>query len=92
MEIRKGKNKFFIGENGENPLAEITFFTSGEGKITIEHTIVSESLKGQGIGQQLVEKVVEYARKENMRVIPQCAYAKKVMTKSDEYRDVLINE
>ena len=87
--IKKDKNQFYIGENVENALAEITFIP-GENSITIEHTNVSNTLSGQGVGLQLVKKVVEYARQENKKIIPICPYAKKVMTKSDEYKDVLI--
>ena len=90
--IKNGKNMFYIGEDIKDPLAKIIFLPSGENKIIIEHTYVSDSLKGQGIGQQLVEKVAEYARNENLRIIPECTYARKVMTRGDEYRDVLCDE
>lgn len=89
--IKKGKNKFYIGEDIENPLAQIIFLPLEENKIIIEHTYVSDSLKGQGIGQQLVERVVEHARNENLKIIPECTYARKVMTRGDEYSDVLSN-
>lgn len=88
--IKKDNNKFYIGENIENALAEITFVPTGADKIIIDHTYVSDSLRGQKIGLQLVNKVVEYARKENKKIIPLCPYAKRVMTQSNEYKDVLI--
>lgn len=87
--IKKDKNKFYIGENVKNPLAEITFIPEGESKIIINHTYVSDSLRGQGIALQLVKKVVEYAREENKKIIPLCSYAKKVMIGNEEYTDVL---
>ncbi len=87
--IKKDKNQFYIGENIEDALAKITFVPTGESKIIIDHTYVSNSLSGQGIGLQLVEKVVEYARQEFKKIVPICPYAKKVMTESDEYKDVL---
>ena len=43
------------------------------------------------MGQQLVKKIVDYARQENKKIIPLCPFAKKVMTKDKEYEDVLIN-
>ncbi len=88
--IKKGKNQFYIGENIENILAQITFIPTGESKIIIDHTYVSDSLSGRGIALQLVKKVVEYARKEDKKIIPHCPYAKKVMMESDEYKDILI--
>jgi len=88
--IRKGENQFYIGENIENLLAEITFIPTGESKIIIDHTYVSDLLRGQGVALQLVKKVVEYARQENKKIIPVCPYAKKIMMESDEYKDILI--
>lgn len=75
--IKKDKNQFYIGENVENALAEITFVPTSESKIIIDHTFVSDSLRGQGIALQLVKKVVEYVRVENKKIIPLCPYAKK---------------
>ncbi|HEX9025726.1 MAG TPA: GNAT family N-acetyltransferase [Clostridium sp.] len=88
-EIKKDENKFYIGENSQNALAEITFVPDGESKIIVNHTYVSESLRGQGIALKLVKKVIEYARKENIKIIPLCSYVEKVMTRNEEYKDVL---
>jgi predicted GNAT family acetyltransferase len=88
QEIKKGKNNFYLGEES-NPLASISFALADDDKIIIEHTVVSDSLIGQGIGGQLVSKVAEYARGENKKVIPHCSYAKKVMTQNNEYADIL---
>lgn len=90
QDIQKNKNQFYLGEDPVNFLAEITFVPTGEDKLIIDHTYVSETLKGQGVGKQLVEKVVEYARQENIKIIPLCPFAKSIMTGSDEYQDVLV--
>ncbi|MEM9679724.1 MAG: GNAT family N-acetyltransferase, partial [Bacteroidota bacterium] len=39
-------------------------------KIIIDHTEVDESIKGPGVGSQLVEASVEYARKEGVKILP----------------------
>jgi uncharacterized protein len=88
--IKRDKNRFYIGEDAEHAIAEITFVPTGEDKMIIDHTYVSEILKGQGVGNQLVNKVVEFARQENKKIIPLCPFAKRVMTKTDEYKDVLL--
>ncbi len=88
-DIKSGSNSFYIGDDPDNAAAEITFVPSGENIITIDHTFVSENLRGQGIALKLVNKVVEYARTEHKKIIPQCSYAKKVMTGSKNYEDVL---
>ncbi|WP_158737383.1 GNAT family N-acetyltransferase [Alteribacillus sp. YIM 98480] len=87
-EIARGDGEFYILKNGEKK-AEITFSHDNNSNIVIEHTYVAEELGGQGIGKQLVAKVVEKARAENKKIIPQCDYAEKQLKKKEEYHDVL---
>ncbi|WP_333860554.1 GNAT family N-acetyltransferase [Clostridium sp.] len=89
MEIRKGKNKFYIGYEEKEPLAEIVVDDFNKNPVTIEHTYVSEKLKGQGAGKRLVKSVVDFAKEENKKVIPACEFSKKEFSKNEECRDVL---
>lgn len=68
MEIREGHNKFYINDEQGKQIAEIVFVPTGENLAIIEHTDVDESLKGQGIGKQLVAKVVEKMRREKRKL------------------------
>jgi len=79
------KGVFYI----ENNLAEMTYVWAGSGKIIIDHTDVHASLKGQGVGKQLVEKAVEFARQQSIKIFPLCPFAKSVFDKSEEFKDVL---
>jgi predicted GNAT family acetyltransferase len=89
LEIKKGKNKFYIGNNENQTLAEIHFVPTGEERIIVDHTYVSDELRGQGIGEKLVNYIVAYAREANKKIIPLCPFAKKEMDKHIEYQDVL---
>ncbi len=91
FEIKKGHLKFYIGDDETNALAKITFDYK-EGTLVINHTIVSELLKGQGVAKALVEHVVAFARLEKLKVLPICDYAKNVMTRDKQYRDILSEE
>jgi uncharacterized protein len=92
MKIKRqehGKNgAFFIEEDGEW-IAEMTYTREGVRKIVINHTAVSKSLKGKGIGKALVDAAVKYARGKNLLIKPVCPFAKKVLESSDEFEDVL---
>ena len=57
--------------------------------MTIDHTVVSEELRGQKMGNQLVKKVVNLAREENKKIIPACSFARKEFEENQEYQDVL---
>lgn len=87
--IKKGNNKFYVGEDEQNPLGEITFEPSGDNVLVVDHTYVSDELRGQGVAGNLVDKVVTYAREEGKKINPTCSYAKDKMEKTPEYHDVL---
>lgn len=88
-DIKKGNNKFYIGEDSQNPMAEITFVPLTDNKIIVDHTYVSPALRGQGIGECLVEKIVEYARQKNIKIVPACSFVKKLMNENEKYRDLI---
>lgn len=68
---------------------KMVYSQSGSNEMVIEHTEVDSSYQGQGVGKQLVDKSAEYARDNNLKIIPECSYAKKVMERSSDYDDVL---
>ncbi|GGJ93640.1 N-acetyltransferase [Lentibacillus kapialis] len=88
-DIKKGDHKFYIGENEHDPKAEITFKESGEQVLNVDHTYVTEELRGEGIAGKLVGKMVSYARDEGKTIYPTCSYAKKKIEETPEYKDVL---
>jgi predicted GNAT family acetyltransferase len=92
MEIRHKENKtkgsFYIEESG-TLLAEMTYSRAGEQMIIIDHTEVGQSLKGKGIGLQLVKAAVAHARGNKIKILPLCPFAKSVFDKKEELRDVL---
>jgi uncharacterized protein len=92
MEIKQKDNEkkgaFYIEENNKL-LAEMTYVWTGTDRIIIDHTEVSDELSGKGIGKQLVAKSVEFARKNNLKIIPLCPFAKAIFDKVDQFKDVL---
>ncbi|MGE7120030.1 GNAT family N-acetyltransferase [Peribacillus sp. NPDC046944] len=88
VDIQKGEGSFFVKDSGEK-LAEITFFKSGDHEITVDHTVVSDKLRGQKVGNALVEKVIELARNENLKIVPECTFVQKQFEKNAAYEDVL---
>jgi predicted GNAT family acetyltransferase len=82
------KGSFYIEEGGTR-IGEMTYSRAGTGLIIIDHTEVGDALKGKGAGKQLVAAAVEYARKNNIKVLPLCPFAKSVFDRVKEYGDVL---
>jgi len=92
MEIQREehgrKGAFFIDRDGEW-VAELTYFKSGDGEITIDHTEIDPELRGDNLGEDLVKAAVEYARENNLKIKPVCPFAKKVIDETAEYQEVL---
>lgn len=82
------RGSFFIEEKGTR-LAEMVYVMAGPKKMIIEHTEVDESLKGQGVGAKLLEVLVDFVRKEEVKVIPLCPFANATFKKRADLRDVL---
>ncbi|MCK7590536.1 GNAT family N-acetyltransferase [Subsaxibacter sp. CAU 1640] len=82
------KGSFYVEIEGEQE-AEMTYTHAGSDKIIIDHTEVGEQLKGQGVGYQLLDATVDFMRKNNLKAIPLCPFAKAVFDKkADDYADV----
>jgi predicted GNAT family acetyltransferase len=82
---------FFIeGESDdEDMLAELIYRKQEPNTMIFEHTEVSDELKGQNVGYQLVHAAVEYARAHKMKIVPLCPFAKAVIDKKPEFQDVV---
>ena len=92
MEIKnidlKNRGAFVI-KRGHERIAELTY-KKEDGKINIDHTEVDKSLRGQGVGEDLVEEAVRFARNNDLKITATCPYASKVLSRNDEYLDVYV--
>lgn len=86
MNIIREKGIFFIGADDKKD-AYISF-TENNGILTVEHTVVTDALKGQGIGKLLVKEVSDYAREHGLKVNSTCWFAKDIFNKNKEYEDI----
>jgi len=92
MEVKqRGDSKkgvFYMEENGKE-VATMTYVFAGDTKFIIDHTEVSPDYEGKGLGRQLVQAGVDFARAKGYKILPLCPYAKKVFAKTPEYNDVV---
>jgi len=87
---QKGHRGAFYIEGEDGRLAELTFSAAPDGQLVIlEHTEVDESLRGQGIARRLVEAAVNWARDQNIKLVPVCPFAKAVFDREPAFGDVL---
>ena len=86
---RAGHKGAFVWMQDGKRLARMTYSVAGT-RVIIDHTEVDDVLRGKSAGAQLVRAAVEWARKENVKLLPLCPFARSVFEKTPEYADVLV--
>ena len=56
--------------------------------MTITHTIAH--VEKRGVGKFLVLAAIEYAKQENLKIHPQCSYARALMMRNEELRKMMV--
>ena len=85
----KDRGAFVIKRDHER-VAELTYKREDD-TINIDHTEVDESLRGQHVGQKLVDEAVKFARENNLKITAACPYASKVLSRNSEFSDVYVS-
>ncbi|WP_277584720.1 GNAT family N-acetyltransferase [Psychrobacillus antarcticus] len=73
-------------QEGER-LGEITWTLLGD-IMVMDHTFVSDKLRGQGVAKKLLDSAATYAREQELKMEPVCSYVVAAFSKSDEYDDI----
>ncbi|WP_436516644.1 GNAT family N-acetyltransferase [Ekhidna sp. To15] len=87
-EEQESKGAYFIKKEGEK-VAEMTYSIAGTDRIIIDHTEVDDSMRGTGVGEEMVRRAVDDARRKGISIVPLCPFARSVFNKNEELRDVL---
>lgn len=85
---REGSKGMFYVESEGVVLAAMTYTMPVPEKMIIDHTEVSDELRGKNVGYQLVHASVEYAREHYIKIIPLCPFAASVFKRKPEFSDV----
>jgi uncharacterized protein len=59
------------------------------GLLSLDHTYVPPPIEGQGVAAKLTQFALDYARRQNLRVVPNCSYVAAFIAKHDEYQDLV---
>lgn len=88
MEITRNtaKNQFETTRDGQTSVAQ--YELNGD-VMTISHVIVPPELRGQGIASALANFVVQTARAENLKIVPQCPFMATYFARHPDQKDLL---
>jgi len=76
----------------EAKLGDATAFTEyrlHDRSITLPHTVVPDEFAGKGVGGQLAQAALAYARREGLEVIPTCSFIAGYITRHPEWHDIV---
>lgn len=58
--------------------------------IVFSHTEVPREFEGQGIGKKLVETALDYARDNELKIIPLCPFVAAFIRRNPEYQPFVV--
>jgi predicted GNAT family acetyltransferase len=85
------QNKIYLNDSDNHMVAVVTFPKVKDNVVTIDHTFVDGSLRGQGIAGKLMEETVAQLRENNLKAKLSCSYAVKWFEEHPECEDVVEN-
>ncbi len=91
MEIKYGENRIYAVDKQDTEMGELTFTLKGDDVIVADHTKVEDEFRGEGVGEKLVEALVEKAREDRKKIKAECPFVKKTMENTESYHDVFLN-
>jgi predicted GNAT family acetyltransferase len=80
---------YFVASDNGIEAGTMTYSGAGPERFIIDHTEVYPEFEGRGVGKQLVMAAVEYARENNLKIMPLCPFARGVFKRMESIRDVL---
>src|SRR5882724_8662083 len=80
------RHRFEVQIDGKTALL---LYRLSDGIITFTHTEVPPEFEGHGIGGRLAHAALEFAKAENLRVVPACSFMAAYVHQHPEYRALL---
>lgn len=73
---------------GSDHIGRLTWKAGGENVRIADHTLVPPEIGGRGIAAKLVEALIEDARAEGFRIVPQCSYVEAQFRRHPQWADL----
>lgn len=80
------ENRFEINLQGKTALLE---YMERKNTIVFPHTEVPKELEGQGLGKQLAETALGWAKEKGKPIVPICPFVASYIRRHPEYREML---
>jgi len=81
------RRRFVARIDGEEAVLE--YAERGDGILDYRHTYTPPALRGQGVARQIVLFALEYAREQQLHVIPTCPFVAKIVREHPVYAPLI---
>jgi predicted GNAT family acetyltransferase len=82
----------YVYDFSDGSQAELRFFESPPGVVTIDHTETPRKHREQGVGAAMVTRAVADFRAAGQKVIPACPFAFRQFREHPEWSDLLVGD
>lgn len=86
--VELGVNKYAYQHKADGEVIAEIDWTEGQGLMTMTHTYVDDSLRGQGVAKKLLDQAATHAREKGLKMKAVCSYVVNAFDRSDAYDDV----
>jgi len=92
MEFIEEANRIYAQDAEGVVIAEITFPERRAGVVEIDHTFVSDTLRGQGVAGKLMQACYDRLRADDRKAVATCSYAVRWFEAHPGEADILAGE
>lgn len=89
MNFIHSQNRIFLLNDNNETIAEVTFPDIDPNTVDINHTYVSDSIRGHGIAGKLMKAAAEQLQAQNKKAVLTCSFAIKWFERNPEYNNLL---
>ena len=82
----KQQERFYIDIKGDNAHLD---YSLQDDKIDLYHTFTPPQLRGRGLAGKVVEFAFNYAKENNLKVIPSCPFIPHFLEKNPQYNELV---
>lgn len=80
-------NRFVIYSEGSEAYVE---YKMKDDTIDLYHTFTDPVLRGKGLAAHVVRAAFEYAKENNLKVIPTCSFVRSFVRRYKEYSELVV--
>lgn len=89
MNLKEGNQRYYLEDDTGKEIGEICYTVTADGNYNVHHTYSSPSVRGQGIGDKLLDVMADKAREDQKKIVPSCSFVAKRFNEYDKYDDVI---